>query len=320
MEDDGLGAKGFAMKNVMQKINMLNDDEISKFKNPAHRIMEASEQMFRSFHANPIQRDFSSEFEAIAAWSTVTCCYSGIEQALKCLLKMQGTFIDKPAREGGHRHHDIGKLFKDLAPEEQDVLRVSYGIYRSLHDCIPPETVDCFLDGIDKGYTTWRYFLLDGRKSDDWPTPHPGAMVDIWSALSNIICARVYCNHGLQTVKQRIDIHLREEHIRAERESDDERDIRHINEILGWQQRDCFLDINVYSSLLYCHGNGKPLHVDPQSASVPEELTRLPVLKAFTRNVRQRKNDNDLSHFQHRAETSRIVWNSATVRFETDFH
>lgn len=308
------------MKNVMQKINMLDDDKISKFKNPAHRIMAASEQMFRSFHANPIQRDFSSEFEAIAAWSTVTCCYSGIEQAMKCLLKMQGTFIDKGPREGGHLHHDIGKIFKELAPEEQDVLRVSYRIYRSLHDYIPPETIDCFLDSIDKGYTTWRYFLLDGRKSDDWAMTHSGAMVEIWSALSNIIYTRVYCNHGLQTVKHRIDFHLRDDHLRAESESDYERDIRHINNILGWQQRDSFLDINVYSSLLYSHGNGKPLHIEPQSSSVPEELTRLPVLKAFIRNVKQRRNDNDLSYFVHRAETSRVVWNSDTDRFETVFH
>lgn len=308
------------MKNVMQKINMLDDDEISKFKNPSHRIMTASEQMFRSFHANPIQSDFSSEFEAIAAWSTVTCCYSGIEQAMKCLLQMRGTYIDKPLREGGHRHHDIGKLFKALAHEEQEVLRVWYSIYRSLHDYIPHESVDSFLDGIDTGYPSWRYFLLEGRKPDEWTKTHPGAMLDIWSALSNIICARVYCNHGLQTVKHRIDFHLYEDHIRAENESDYEQDIRHINNILGWQQRDSFLDINVYSSLLYSHGNGKPLHIEPQSSSVPEELTRLPVLKAFICNVKQRKNDNDLSYFVHRAETSRVVWNSDTDRFETVFH
>ena len=127
-------------------------------------IMAARKWCHRSYHEHPIQRDFFAEAEAIAAWNSVTCCYSGIEQAMKCLLQMRGTYIDRPLREGGHRHHDIGKLFNVLAHEEQEVIRVSYCIYRSLHDYIPREAVDSFLDGIDTGFPTWRYFLLEGRK------------------------------------------------------------------------------------------------------------------------------------------------------------
>ena len=219
------------MNDVMDNITRLDDGRRTKFRHPAHRIMAARKLMHRSYHENSIQPDFSAEYEAIAAWSSVTCSYSGVEQAMKCLLQMQGTYIDKPLHKGGHRHHDIGKLFKDLAPEEQEVVRVSYRIYRSLHSYIPPETVDCFLDGIDEGYQAWRYFLLDGRKPEEWPKTHPGATLEIWSALTDIIQAKAYCNHGLHTVKTRIDFYFREMHVNAALKPGYQPNIEHINEI-----------------------------------------------------------------------------------------
>ena len=192
------------MNDVMNNITPLDPCRKKKFRRPAHRIMAARKRLHRSYHEHPIQPDFIAEAEAIAAWSTVTCSYSGIEQAMKCLLQMRGAYVDRSLSGGGHRHHDIGKLFNELTSEEQDVLRVSYAIYRSLHNYIPPETADCFLNAIDDGYPTWRYLLLEG--SEKWPpTTHPGAMLEIWSALTDIIQARVFCNHGLHTVKRRID-------------------------------------------------------------------------------------------------------------------
>ena len=305
------------MNDVMDNITRLDDGRRTKFRHPAHRIMAARKLMHRSYHENSIQPDFSAEYEAIAAWSSVTCSYSGVEQAMKCLLQMQGTYIDKPLHKGGHRHHDIGKLFKDLAPEEQEVVRVSYRIYRSLHSYIPPETVDCFLDGIDEGYQAWRYFLLDGRKPEEWPKTHPGATLEIWSALTDIIQAKAYCNHGLHTVKTRIDFYFREMHVNAALKPGYQPNIEHINEIARWLQRNRYVDINVYSHLIYCHQNGEPLHIDPRSSAVPVELTIMPVLTTLIRNVEQRKDDNDFSYFLRRAQTDRIAWNPDQNCFET---
>ena len=300
------------MNDVMDNITSLDDDRLSRFRDPAHRIMAARELMHRSYQNNPIQPDFSAEYEAIAAWSSVTCSYSGVEQAMKCLLQMQGTYIDKPLRKGGHRHHDIGKLFKDLAPEEQEVVRVSYRICRSLHNYIPLETVDCFLDGIDEGYQAWRYFLLDGRKPEEWPKTHPGAMLEIWSALSDIICARVFQNHGLHTVKRRIEFYLNN---KTKRDAW----FKHINSGIGeceikdlnrWFQRHDNIKINAYADLFYRHAINKLDRVNVLPSTMQ-------VLRTMVDIVQQRKNDNDFTYFLHRAQTRGIAWNPNDKCFET---
>ncbi len=297
---------------VLTNINLLDADQRTKFRGRAHRIMAARKWCHRSYHEHPVQQDLFAEAEAIAAWNIVTCCYSGIEQAMKCLLKMQGTFIDKHPREGGHRHHDIGKLFKVLAYEEQEILRVSYVTYRSLHNYIPPETVDCFLDGIDEGYQAWRYFLLDGRQPEEWPKTHPGAMLEIWSALSDIICARVFRNHGLHTVKRRIEFYL-------EKKTKHDVWIKHINTGIGkceikdmnrWFHSHDNIKINAFADLFYCHGNNKLDRVNVLASTMQ-------VLRSMVDIVQQRKNDNDFTYFLHRAQTSRIVWNPNDNCFET---
>ena len=204
------------MNDVMDKITPLDPQRKQEFLRPASRLIEAQYRQCRFYHEHDVLPDLSAEYEAIAAWATVTCNYSGIEQAMKCLLQMRGTYVDKYQSKKGHKHHDIGKLFQSLASEEQDVLRVSYAIYRSLHDYIPPETVDCFLDAVDSGYTSWRYFLLEGNDQNKWPpTTHAGAMLEIWSALTDVLRARVFTNHGLNSMKHRIDFRLRKLHIDA---------------------------------------------------------------------------------------------------------
>lgn len=300
------------MNGVMENITPLDDSRRTEFRRPAHRIMAARKWCNRSFHEHPIERDFFAEAEAIAAWNTVTCSYSGIEQAMKCLLKMGGTFIDEHPRDGGHRHHDIAKLYKILAHEEQDVLRVSYAIYRSLHHYIPPETVDCFLAGIDTGYPVWRYFLLEGSRKGKWPpTTHPGAMLEIWSALSDIIRARVFCNQGLHSVKRRIEFFL-------EGKTKLDAWTRHMNRGIGkveiddlnrWFQSHDNLKINAFADLLYYHANNKLDLVDVLPST-------LQVLRTTVDIAKQRKNDNDFTYFVHRAENGGIFWNPEHCCFE----
>ena len=190
---------------AMISIEKLDCKLKDKFRHPASRLIQACRGVTDYHHANPISRDIIAEVEATAAWMVVTCSYTGIEQSMKCLLQMRGAYIDEVRKKGGHRHHRIGELFELLSSEEKDVIRAYYSVYRMLHDYVPPKTADCFLSAIDDGYPAWRYFLLENKQP---PTTHCGAMVEVWTALSDIVCARVFRNHGLQTVARRLSDQL----------------------------------------------------------------------------------------------------------------
>ncbi len=292
----------------MDRIAPLDSCLRRKFTRPAHRLIEAGEKQHRSFHERRIQRDMFAEYEAIAAWGTVTCCYSGIEQAMKCLLKMQGVYIYKPLKSGGHKHHHIGKLFQDLACEEQDVLRVSYGIYRSLHDYILPETADRFLDAIDSGYPTWRYFLLEGEMP---PTTHPGAMLEIWSALCDILKARVFTNHGLYSVEQRIVHNLKKALEEAWRVYINTGIDRHeIDDLNRWGQTGHKnVILNAYINLFYQHAESSLDLIDV----LPSTKEMLNTLVGIAKD---KWVDNDFSHFLGRAQMGDIVWSPDKNLFE----
>ena len=77
------------MNDSMDKITTLDSCRKEKFRRPAHRLIEAKEIQHRSYHERPIQRDMFAEYDAIAAWGTVTCCYSGIEQAMNAFCKCE---------------------------------------------------------------------------------------------------------------------------------------------------------------------------------------------------------------------------------------
>ena len=289
------------MNYSMDRIEPLDSCHREKFIHPVHRLIEAREKQHHSFHERRIQRDIFAESDAIAAWGTVTCCYSGIEQAMKCLLKMRGAYVDKPLRSGGHRHHHIGKLFLALACEEKNVLRVSYRIYRSLHDYITPETVACFLDAIDEGYESWRYFLLEGKMP---PTTHPGTMLEIWSALCDILKARVFTNHGLYSVEQRIVHNLRTAldeawsvHIHTgigQREIDD---------LNRWRQTGHkSITINSCTNLFYQHAESSIDLIDVLPSTREMLNTMIGIVKDTWI-------DNDFDHFLHRAQMGNVVWN-----------
>ena len=296
------------MNDGMDKIAPLDSCRREEFNRPASRLIETQNMQHRTYHESPIQRDMIAEYDAIAAWSTVTCCYSGIEQAMKCLLEMRGAFKRKK-----HWHHCIGKLFRELASEEQEVLRVSYAIYRSLHDYIPLETVDCFLDAIDQGYSesekpvpgynTWRYFLLEGEMP---PTTHAGAMLEIWSSLSDILQVRVFTNHGLNSVEQRIDHHLdwvdhTYEIGAGQRERDD---------IIRWMRK-CHKNVpmNAYADLFYHHAESTLdlIEVPPSTREILNTMVGI---------VKDKWVDNDFAHFLRRAQMGEIVWNPDKNLFE----
>ena len=290
------------MSDGMKKIQPLDSLGKEEFFRPASRLIEAQNKQYRSYHERPIQRDMFADYDAIAAWGTVTCCYSGIEQAMKCLLQLRGAFKRKK-----HWHHCIGKLFRELASEEQDVLRVSYAIYRSLHDYIPLETVDCFLNAIDDGYNTWRYFLLMGEMP---PTTHPGAMLEIWSALTDILLARVFTNHGLNSVNRRVSHFLYEKFIQAwDVHINTDIGQREIDDMNRWRQSHKNIVINAYIDLFFRHAEGRLdlIEVLPSTREVLNTMVEISK-ETFV--------DNDISHFLDRAQIGEIVWHPDENFFE----
>ena len=298
------------MNDGMKKIPLLRCLNARKeFIRPASRLIEAQYKQYRFYHERPIQRDMFAEYDAIAAWSTVTCCYSGIEQSMKCLLEMRG-IIDR-------KTHWLGKLFRKLAPEEQHDLRFSYAIYRSLHDYILPETVEIFLDKIDQGYSqsekpvpgynTWRYFLLEGKMP---PTTHPGAMLEIWSALTDILLARVFTNHSLNSVNRRISHFLYEKFIQVwDVHINTDIGQREIDDMNRWRQSHKNIVINAYIDLFFRHAEGRLdlIEVLPSTREVLNTMVEISK-ETFV--------DNDISHFLDRAQIGEIVWNPDENFFE----
>ena len=303
------------MEHGMDRIASLDAYRKDKFRGPVVRLCEAQRKQSCLYHDHPAQRDMFPEYDAIAAWGTVTACYSGIEQAMKCLLQMRDAYIEKK-----HKHHKIGKLFHELAGEEQDVLHDSYRIYRSLHDYISLETVASFLDSIDAGYTrkpgsspetgytTWRYFLLDGHMP---PTTHPGAMLEIWSALCSMLSARVFTNHGLYSVEKRIAHNLRN----AGQEAwaawiDMGIGRREMEDIRRWRQKSHYKAIiNAYIDLFYQHAERNLDLIE----AVPSTKQ---ILNTMVGIVKGSWVDNDFAYFLRRAQMGDIIWKPDTRVFE----
>ena len=265
-----------------------------------------------------------AEFTAVSAWSIVTCCYSGIEQAMKCLLQMRGTYIDKHPNQNGHRHHNIGELFKFLASDEQDIVRNSYAIYRSLHEYIPPETADDFLDAIDSGYLTWRHFLLEGNDQSRWPpTTHPGAMLEIWFTLCQIIRTKGGNDLEITTLNQDIKQHLYDSLFRnaytecihlLERHTRDGEGIgsSELSELSGWLNRYGNNLINACSDLIYAHANE-----DVEYAFKDLRPTTCAILSTFLDNVEGNESyrREEVKYFIRRAKETRIRWDQEERRF-----
>ena len=297
------------MNNAIDRIEPLDSDQKQRFLHSAFRLISAQEELHRFYHGHPVYPDIFVETEAVSAWKIITLSYSGIEQTMKCLLKMQDAFIDRPHRRGGDRHHDIGKLFRRLTSDEQRILHVSYTSYRSLHDYIPLQTVDSFLEAIDDGYQKWRYFLLDGDRP---PTTHCGAMLEVWSSLSDILKAKVFTKHGLCTVERRIYDLLDQWVVR---DAWDEHTHPYackceIEDVNRWIQSYDNNFINACADLFHHHANDA-IHLLEVSPSI------LPVLRTGVDIAERHKNsDQDFAYFLQRIKANNLTWNPLENRFE----
>ena len=293
------------MNNPMAKIARLEGEKRQSLIHPAHRLISTGKLMRRYYHGIPLGQDLVEEQNAINAWATVTVCYSGIEQAIKFLLKIQKNLNEFPR---DYKHHRIGALFQELTEEQREVVRESYYIYQSLHNYIGPKTVDGFLGEIDNGYPTWRYFPLEGFPP---PITHCGAMLEIWFALANIIEAIVFRNRELYHCAYRFHTYLskcvnkaREKHADPET-GEDTATTEDLNRWSG--PRDCLL--NSWTEMLHGHAtNTNELDVLPHTKTIL--LASIDIAKECAQS------DQDFSHFLDRAQDPGITWNHRKKRFE----
>ena len=177
-------------------LQVLPESQRKIYKWSYHRLTTAHRQVHQYRRHLPTHPDMFPEHDAANAWGIVTLAYSGIEQSMKCLLRMRG-------KDKG-RSHAIRQLFSLLTVEERQLIEKSHRHYCILYPEIPYGTVVEFLRAIDRGWLPWRYFLIDGIEKKTPPTIHPGWMVEIWSSLNDLIKIRLGYNRRTHTVLQRI--------------------------------------------------------------------------------------------------------------------
>lgn len=291
------------MGNLMASITPLAGKRRQNLILPAHRMIDARKLTHRYYHKVPLQPDLFAEQNAINVWATVTVCYSGIEQAIKFLLGVQENFSSNDL------HHRIGTLSQKLLREELEIVRKSYSIYQSLHNYIGPKTADDFLEEIDRGYPAWRYFLLEGGQL---PTTHCGAMLEIWSALADVIEARVFRNNGLYHCARRFTTCLtkcvnKALQQYAVRETSGE--VIEITEDLRRWVRPRSRLLNSWVHMLqHCAADANELDMLPRTKEI--------LLASIELAKKCAQSDQDLAHFLNRAEKHDIVWSHLTQCFE----
>lgn len=150
-------------------------------------------------NAPDIQPDLVADYVAIQAWPWIPSGYQLVEQALKALIAArQGTPLAK--REKGHH---LDELFGRLESDDKQAISHAYESFVGLHAHIQIPTVGAFLDSIGRGYTLWRYMLLDGAQGI--PPNHIGALLEIADAtISRLKCCLDEEAPRFPTVMQRV--------------------------------------------------------------------------------------------------------------------
>lgn len=270
-------------------------------KGPTHRLAEAHRLATRRFHEDPLHPDLIPEYDAIQHWELITITYSGIEQALKCLLEMRGRTYPR-----GTEGHKIGKLFHELASEEQAFVSHYYSVYKSLHDYIPPDTAEDFLKLIGNGYTKWRYFLLCGPPM---PTTNTGAMLEIWAALVDKLTAKTFTDHGPNTVKHRLE-HDLFQRVQMASLTGDEAEPNYVGELINiFNEKPRSAVINYCANLIHGAATGGSL-------SAHEKITARALIDFSTNRMQDYSfADKDYRHFIQCAQTTGIHWDQAVQRF-----
>ena len=300
------------MNSGITSIQHLGADAKEEFRHPAHRLVSTFNSVRDSYRERSVLRDMWAEQDAINAWPTITACYSGIEQAMKLLRLAQGEEMASLKKRG----HHISVLFNLLEDEEQRVLHFSYRVYQSLHTYIERETVADFLNEIDRGgggYGDWRYFLLQGSAP---PRTHPGAMLEIWSALCDIIRARILSNssRGLYSCDRRLLESIGQCILDAWMDGIEETGAtsEETDALNRWGEANAG-PINRYADFAHSYYCGTP---SISNAAVDGSVVQPILLKSLSLLEKKAQKDQDLAQFLYRTKQADIVWSETAQQFE----
>lgn len=269
-----------------------------------HSLNSARRRLTRIYHQNPLIPDMMPRQDAINAWPFVTCAYSLIEQSLKCLLRVRNISYAKSTAQG----HRIDELFGKLPGTDQHPMRIGYRAYQSLHNYIAPLTVDDFLKGMGRDYNAWRYLLIEDQQP---AKTHVGAMLEIASAVADILCAHAFTDHGLFHVGKRIRTHVAGRMLDTAYKSVEDVSVPSLGaeDLNQWLHLYRGCPITAFADLVFRHSNA----LAPNS-NLPES-----VWAAHTRllgSVEQSR-DLDVAHFLDRAREERLCWDSSDKVFRT---
>ncbi len=154
-------------------------------------------------NAPDIQPDCVADYVAIQAWAWIPSGCQLVEQSFKALIAARhGT----PLTERKKGHH-LDELFAKLENSDKQAISHAFESFVSLHNHIPIPTVGDFFDSVGRGYTRWRYMLLDG--AEGIPPNHFGALLEIANATISLLKSCLADKPpSFPTVMQRIQFNI----------------------------------------------------------------------------------------------------------------
>ena len=154
----------------------------------------------------PIRGDLWSEQVVLNAWSFVTLEYSLLEQSLKALIMIRDETYDQKKMMADS--HSLDTIFCRLDAKNTDAadrIRIGYRAYQSLYDYIEYATLDEFMANIDKDYTKWRYFPLQGWINGTPAKTSVEATLEVSQQAIEALEAQVVKDRALRTVGHRLE-------------------------------------------------------------------------------------------------------------------
>ncbi len=101
----------------------------------------------------------------------------------------------------------MDELFGRLEDGDKQEISRAFESFVSLHDYITIRTVDDFVESVGRGYTRWRYMLLDGAQGI--PPNHIGALLEIADVtISRLRSCLDDKSQRFPTVMQRIRLNI----------------------------------------------------------------------------------------------------------------
>ncbi len=182
---------------------------MSMHSDAAHRVHHAFEIINNLWNTNDINQDIMPEYAAAQIWAWAPNCYSLLEQSLKVLwatrkkIELSEIKSEIMNLEGGRSGlHDLEFLFGLQTDSDKKILGTAFQSCRRLHDYLPITSLPEFLKSIGRGYTDWRYMLIEGIEK--LPGSHIDTMIELAEAATLTLMHEHHRNINYRSIEVRI--------------------------------------------------------------------------------------------------------------------